>query len=158
MTQTTATPQPLATTPALSTIATYSDYLEAQAAVDLLSDQGFEVGAVRIVGHDLKSVELVTGRMNYGKAALYGAGSGAWLGLLLGLLMALFLPGAFFLAVLTAVVFGAIWGAIFGLIGFAVTGQQRNFRSHTATKASSYTLEVPTERAQSALQVLSAGR
>lgn len=162
MTQTSQTSQAAPTTPAapsgLATIATFSEYVDAQNAVDLLSDKGFDVGAMRIVGHDLKSVELVTGRMNYGKAALYGAGGGAWFGLMLGLLMAIFLPGAFFGPVLGAVVFGAVWGVIFGLIGFAMTGGTRNFRSRTATKASSYSVEVPVGRAQAALEILSAGR
>lgn len=72
--------------------------------------------------------------------------------------MAIFLPGAFLGPVLGAVVFGAIWGVIFGLISFAATGGARNFRSRTATKASSYSVEVPVERAQSALEILSAGR
>lgn len=152
------TPLVGASTPALATVATFTDYLDAQEAVDLLSDKGFEVGATRIVGHDLKSIELVTGRMTYGTAALYGAGSGAWFGLMLGLLLAIFLPGASFGPVLIAVVFGAVWGVIFGLIGFAMTGGARNFRSRSATKASSYSVEVPAERAQSALQLLSAGR
>ena len=96
--------------------------------------------------------------MTYGKAALYGAGAGAWFGLLLGLLMGMFTPGLFLAPLLSGIVFVAIWGVIFGLIGFAVTGQSRNFRSQTITKAASYSVEVPTPRAQSALQVLAAGR
>ena len=161
MTQTQPAPQtqPTPSGPSgLTTIATFGEYLPAQNAVDLLSDKGFEVGTVRIVGHDLKSVELVTGRMTYGRAALYGAGGGAWFGLMLGLVMAIFLPGVFFGPVLGAVVFGAVWGAIFGLIGFAMTGGARNFRSRTATTASSYSVEVPADRARAALEILDAGR
>lgn len=157
-------PQPTSGTPvftsapSMAKIAEFQDYHSAQEAVDLLSDTGFEVGATRIVGHDLKSVELVRGRMTYPKSALFGAGSGAWFGLLMGLLIALFVPGGVLWALLWAIVIGAVWGAIFGLMAFAATGQDRNFHSSTATKASSYSIEVPFERAQSALEILNRGR
>lgn len=144
--------------PSMAKIAEFQDYRAAQEAVDLLSDTGFEVGATRIIGHDLKSVELVRGRMTYPKSALFGAGSGAWFGLLIGLLMALFVPVGVLWTLLGAIVIGAVWGAIFGLIAFAATGQDRNFHSSTATKASSYTIEVPFDRAQSALEILNRGR
>jgi hypothetical protein len=38
--------------------------------VDRLSDVGFPVERVAIIGQDLKMVEQVTGRLNYGGAAL----------------------------------------------------------------------------------------
>lgn len=153
---TTSAPQLSASSsPYLATIAEYSEYPEAQAAVDRLSDNDFEVGAVRIVGHDLTSVEAVRGRMTYGRAALYGAGSGAWLGLLIGLLMSIFLIGAFFGPVIWSIIIGAVWGAIFGLLAFAATGNARNFSSSTAMTAGRYSVEVPTDRADAALQILS---
>ena len=58
-------------------IATYRTYLEAQRAVDYLSDEKFPVQHVSIVGTDLKMVERVTGRLTYGRVALAGALSGA---------------------------------------------------------------------------------
>lgn len=140
------------------TVAEYSDYSSAQAAVDLLSDSGYEVDTVQIIGHDLKRVEDVRGRMNYGKAALFGAGTGAWFGLLIGVLMSIFVLVGFLVTILGAVVIGAIWGAIFGLIAFAFTGGERNFHSQTATKASRYSIEVPQDRAQAALDLLTRGR
>lgn len=158
-TQTHAAEQAVPTTdPAMSTLATYSDYLGAQETVDLLSDKGYDVSAVRIVGHGLKSVELVTGRMTWGKAALYGAGGGAWFGLMLGLLLAIFVPFAFFGPVLSGILFGAVWGVVFGLIGFAATGDRRNFRSQRITQATSYSVEVPGIRLAAAQQILAAGR
>ena len=72
----------------------YTTYEEAQRLVDELSDAGFPVEHVRIVGHDFYSVEQVTGRLTKGRAALFGAGSGAWWGLLIGLLLTLFAAGA----------------------------------------------------------------
>ena len=64
-------------TPALirgQTIASFPDYAEAQRAVDYLSDNGFPVENITIVGSDLKQVERVLGRLTKWKAALAGAG------------------------------------------------------------------------------------
>ncbi|MBC7308050.1 MAG: magnesium transporter, partial [Dietzia sp.] len=74
-------------------IADYPTYLEAQKAVDYLSDHQFPVQLVTIVGVDLKMVERVTGRLSYPRVALAGAASGAWFGLFVGLLLSLFSPG-----------------------------------------------------------------
>ena len=52
------------------TIATTTDYAEAERIVDQLSDRGFPVERVAIVGHDLQAVEQVVGRMTWGRAAL----------------------------------------------------------------------------------------
>ena len=72
----------------------YTTYEEAQRLVDGLSDAGFPVERVRIIGHDMYSVEQVTGRLTKGRAALLGAGGGAWWGLLIGLLLAIFAANA----------------------------------------------------------------
>src|SRR5690349_5374796 len=66
------------------TIATTPDYAEAERIVDQLSDRGFPVERVAIVGHDLQVVEQVVGRMTWGRAALNGALSGAFPGVLVG--------------------------------------------------------------------------
>ena len=41
------------------TVASYDDYAEAERAVDYLSDHGFPVERVAIVGHGLRYVEQV---------------------------------------------------------------------------------------------------
>ena len=48
------------------TIASYPTYQEAERAVDHLSDQGFPVERVAIIGQDVRLVEQVTGRMGLG--------------------------------------------------------------------------------------------
>ncbi|MFE5589107.1 general stress protein [Streptomyces sp. NPDC056549] len=58
-------------------VASYKTYKEAERSVDHLSDQGFPVEGVAIIGQDLRLVEQVIGRMDYGRAALHGAASGA---------------------------------------------------------------------------------
>jgi hypothetical protein len=58
--------QPLLMTPAFAawnTVARFDDYETAQRAVDRLSDDGFPVETLDIVGSDLRLVERVTGRL-----------------------------------------------------------------------------------------------
>jgi hypothetical protein len=110
-----------------------------------LEDAKFPVEHVRVVGTGLRTVEQVTGRMTYGKAALYGAGSGAWVGLLLGLLLSIFTVGPWLSVALWAVVLGAIWGLVFGLIGHALTGGRRDFRSVQGLEAEAYDVLVESD-------------
>jgi hypothetical protein len=137
------------------TISSYANYLEAQAAVDTLSDAGFPVEHVNIVGRDIRIVESVTGRLTNGKAALNGAAGGAWFGLLLGVLLGIFLPGGAWIAlILSAVAFGAIWGAIFGFVGHWSTRGQRDFASQQRLEAGQYDILVDTAHAAEATRVL----
>jgi hypothetical protein len=121
----------------------YGTYEDAQRLVDQLSDAGFPVQHVRIVGHDFHSVEQVTGRLTKGRAALLGAGSGAWFGLLIGLLLSIFAVGPGVLAALLgSVLIGGFWGAAFGFAAHWATGGRRDFTSVTAMVAERYTVHV----------------
>jgi len=108
----------------------YDDYADAQRAVDYLSDEGFPVQNVLIVGTDLKQVERVTGRLTTPRVLIAGAASGAWLGLLVGLLLGIFAKGgAYFATVLTGIMLGVLFGAVWALIGYLATRGQRDFSS-----------------------------
>src|SRR5512139_2012202 len=89
-TRTCADSQPIAGSESRRVIATYPDYAGAERAVDWLSDQGFAVEHVAIVGKGLRSVEQVSSRMSGGRAALIGAGYGALIGALFALLFGIF--------------------------------------------------------------------
>src|SRR4051812_41114048 len=105
----------LALAGARRTVAAGAKYEDAERAVDWLSDQGFPVERVSIVGTGLRSVEQVLGRVTTGRAAAMGAAQGAWLGLLFGLLFGLFFSGAaFFGVVLYGLVAGILWGSVWG--------------------------------------------
>ena len=73
--------------PARQVIATFDDYADAEGAVDYLVDRQFEVNRLAIVGRDLQLIEQVTGKMNYGLAALRGAASGGLVGALIGVIL-----------------------------------------------------------------------
>jgi hypothetical protein len=115
-------------------VAEYPEYAQAEAAVDRLSDEGFPVEQVRIVGYGLTTIERVTGRLTNGKAALAGAVGGAWIGLLLGLLLGLFMPGVVWLVVLLASsALSAVWGALIGFITHWFTRGRRAWGRSVAT-------------------------
>ncbi|MFC0531255.1 general stress protein [Phytohabitans kaempferiae] len=136
------------------TVASYTDYPVAQHAVDHLSDNGFPVDRVAIVGTGLRMVERVTGRMTVAKAALSGAATGAWIGLLIGLLLGIFADRNWWWVILTALVLGTIWGAIFGAVAHALTGGGRDFSSVTGLQASEYALMIDADRADEAVRLL----
>ena len=68
-------------------VASYQTYAQARAGVDYLSDNGFDVSSITIVGTDLHLVERVRGRLTIARASLSGASSGALWGALIGMLM-----------------------------------------------------------------------
>lgn len=134
-------------------IATYPNYLEAQKLVDRLSDKGFPVQHVRIIGRGLHSVEQVITRMTTAKAALMGAASGAWFGLLVGLLLSLFTITDWWKPVLLALLLGVVWGAILGAAGQAATRGQRDFASAQRLEADDYEVEVDKAHAEEAMNI-----
>lgn len=120
-------------------IGVHDSYAGAQRQVDRLSDVGFPVQHLRILGAGLRSVEYVTGRLTTGRAALLGAGSGAWIGLFSGLLFALFAVGpAWIGAMLGAVVIGAGFGALFGFLSHRAQRGERDFSSVRGMEAARY--------------------
>ncbi|WP_168627003.1 general stress protein [Cryobacterium sp. BB307] len=136
----------------------FSNYREAAALVDKLSDDGFDVSRLRIVGTGLRSVEQITGRMTVAKAAGMGAIGGAWFGLLIGVIFGLFVIGiAWWAVLLFSVLLGALWGAIFGAIGQWSTRGQRDFSSVKTMEASSYSVMVDVTHADEARRMLGAG-
>jgi len=137
-------------------LATYDTYVEAQKAVDFLSDEGFPVQHVSIVGSDLRMVENVTGRLTRGRAAAAGAASGAWFGLFVGILLALFTAeGQSTLGlVLAGVLYGLVFGAIFGFTGHALTGGKRDFISRSKIVSSRYEISCVWAEADRGREVL----
>jgi len=124
---------------AWNTVASYSSYQEAQAAVDRLSDQGFPVENLDIVGSDLRTVERVTGRLTTGRATAAGAASGAWFRLFIGLLVGLFTRGPTWIGlIIGGLLIGAAWGAVFGFASHHATRGRRDFSSAQTLTASRY--------------------
>ncbi|RJK94206.1 general stress protein [Vallicoccus soli] len=137
-------------------VGTFDTYLEAQTAVDFLSDQEFPVQHVSIVGSDLRMVERVRGRLTRGRAALAGAGSGAWFGLFVGLLLSLFSSSetSDLGLIAAAVLYGLVFGAVFGFVGHALSGGRRDFTSTSKIVSSKYDVVCTWAEADRAREVL----
>ncbi len=137
-------------------VGSYDSYADAQQAVDLLSDEGFPVERVTIVGTGIRYVEQVAGRLTTGRAALAGAGQGVFLGLLFALLLGIFftVAGAFFAVLIYGVVLGAVFGALFGAVGHWATGGRRDFASVAGMSADRYEVMADAEVADEALRIL----
>lgn len=124
------------------TVAAFPTYEQAQYAVDALSDRRFPVDQLTIVGSNLRSIERVTGRRDFLRAAVDAALSGALIGALIGWLLGLFslvepLVSAILLA-LWGVLIGGVVGALVGLIGHALTRGRRDFSSVSSVQADRY--------------------
>lgn len=134
-------------------LASFQAYDEAQALVDRMSDGGFPVEHLSIVGDGVRTVEHVTGRMTKGRAALAGAGSGAWLGAFVGLLFLIFTVGPLWLwiwVLLLPILIGALFGAVFGFVAHSSTRGRRDFSSVHTLVASRYDVFVSNEHAEAA--------
>ena len=137
-------------------VASYATYLEAQKAVDHLSDKAFPVQLVTIVGTDLRLVERITGRLTYARVAGAGAMSGAWFGLMISLLYWIFTPSGEF-PLLAGVLIGAAFGILFAIVSYAFTGGKRDFTSASQVVASRYAVLCEPGHAGQAGQLLAEG-
>ena len=135
----------------------YASYLEAQKLVDRLAKANFTVKGLSIVGNDLKTVERITGRLTYARAALTGAASGAWLGLFFGLLLVLFSPEPDFAFLFAAGFIGAGFGMIFGIVSYTISRRRRDFSSTNQVLAGSYQVIIDPSQTARARQALAGG-
>lgn len=139
-------------------VATFTEYRQAQRAVDFLADREFPVQRLAIVAEGIRLVEQVTGRVGYAQAALQGAASGAVVGFFFGFIFGLFdlidpIVSAFLLA-LYGLVFGAVVGAIMGVIAQALSSGQRDFSSVSGMQADRYNVMADAEVAAEAERLL----
>ena len=144
------------TLPEGTAVASFRTYLEAQKAVDHLSDEAFPVQALTIVGDDLRMVERVTGRLTYGRVAVGGLMSGAWFGLFIGLLLSMFSGDGSSFPIVAAVLMGAAFATMFSLISYALTRGRRDFTSQSQIVATRYTVLCHAQHAGRAREMLTA--
>ena len=120
-------------------VASYQTYAQARAAVDFLSDSGFDVSSITIVGTDLHLVERVTGRMTIARASMSGASSGALWGALAGMLMSAGQnAGGTGAWVVGGIVVGALAGMALSALAFLIRGRSRDLVSSQQVVALRY--------------------
>lgn len=133
-------------------------YATAQKAVDFLSDQGFPVQSLEIIGTELRSVERITGRLTRGRIAAAGALSGLWIGLFVGIAFTLFSnrnqPGFLVTTPLLEALFGLLWSQL----GYSTVTRHgtRDFASVNQVVATKYEVLVEHTQAARARELLAA--
>ena len=147
------TAQAFPTLPKGDVLGTYDSYPDAQRVVAKLAEADFPVNQLSIVGNDLKTVERVTGKLTYGRAAIAGALSGLWLGIFFGIVLTLFSPSAGGL-ILAAAIIGAAFGMLYGIVSFAITKRQRDFTSVHQVLATNYQIVVEPQLVGQARRIL----
>lgn len=148
-------PASLPTPPKGWPIGSYPTYVEAQRAVDYLSDQEFPVQQVTIVGVDLMQVERVTGRLTWPKVLGGGVLTGAWLGIFIGLVLGFFSPtGSPWGALITGLIAGVFFGLITSAIPYAMARGTRDFSSTMQLVAGRYDVLCDPQNAEKARDLL----
>jgi hypothetical protein len=135
-------------------LGTYDTYPEAQAIVDRLAKAEFAVSQLSIVGNDLKSVERVTRKLSWSRAALEGALSGAWFGLFVAVLLTFFSPTINWGVFGAAVLIGAASGMLFRLVSYGISRRSRDFESTNQVLASNYQVLVDPSQLSQAQEAL----
>ena len=111
-------------------VASYQTYAQARAGVDFLSDYGFDVSSITIVGTDLHMVERVTGRLTIARASMSGASSGGLWGALAGMFMSAGQnAGGTGTWVVGGIVIGALVGMALSALAFILRGRNRDLLS-----------------------------
>jgi hypothetical protein len=123
-------------------LGTFDSYEDAQKTVDYLSDKQFPVQNLAIVGTDLRQVERVTGRKDWGTVVNQGLANGLSMGLIFGVMALIFYPAQSNVYLITAVAIAAaaLISVVIGLIAYAVTRGRRDFTSISQVIATHYEL------------------
>jgi len=137
-------------------IASFDRYEDAQELVDWLSNVGFPVERLTIVGRDLELVERATGRLDAGRSALYGGLSFIPIAILFGWLFGVFFaPDA--VSLITTILYwllvGIVVGAVYGLLSYVLINRgERNFVSLSGIHAQQYDVLVDASSVGEALR------
>ena len=136
----------------------FENYGDAKKLVDRLLEGGLPPKALSIVGDGLQSVERITARYGYGRAALNSALTGSWIGLFIGLLVASFGTTVSVSPLLAGAVTGAGFGMIVGMVLYSTQRATRpTFRSVHQIIAENYRVVVDENLQGIARRVMSEG-
>lgn len=123
-------------------IADYATYQGAQQAVSQLIQGDIPARDIAIVGHGLRSVETVTGRLGYAAAARSGAINGILLGLLFSAIFVLGTPNAAIQLFIGVMFVGIAIGMLLSLVTYGILRRRRDYTSVTQVIADRYEVTV----------------
>jgi xanthosine utilization system XapX-like protein len=133
---------PLGTATTGQTVASFPTYEAAQKAVSALIGAEIPARDIAIVGHDLRSVERVTGRLGYAEAARSGAINGLLLGMLFSAILVLGSPSVPIQAFVGVLFVGIAIGMLLSLITYSLVRRRRDFASVMQVVAERYDVTV----------------
>lgn len=148
----------LASVPSGAELARVESYLEAKKLIDRLLEGGLPPASLSIVGEGLRSVERITARYGYGRAAVSSALTGSWIGLFVGLIVVTLGLDMTLAPLLAGIVIGAGLGMIVGMGLYSAQRTSRpTYRSMHQVIASHYAVIVDNEHQGRAKRVLADG-
>jgi hypothetical protein len=129
-------------------VAEFGQYHQATAYVEKLISKNFPAGMIAIVGKDLRSVERVRGKLSYGRIALSGALTGAWLALIVAFVFGASIPGVDGTvgatgSYISSVLIGAGVGMLWSVLRYSMNRSKRGFLSQQQIVAATYQVQVP---------------
>lgn len=136
------------------TVASYDEYDAAQKAVGKLIEAEVPAREISIVWAGLRAVEMITGRLGYGRAAWSGALNGAMLGLLFGAVYTLVTPEATLQLLVGFLLVGMALGMLMRLLSYRMVRRRRDYSSATSPVADHYEVAVKAAHMATARRVL----
>ncbi|WP_105565401.1 general stress protein [Microbacterium halophytorum] len=136
------------------TVASYDEYEAAQKAVGKLIEAEVPAREISIVWAGLRAVEMITGRLGYGRAAWSGALNGAVLGLLFGAIYTLVTPQATLQLLVGFLLVGMALGMLMRLLTYRMVRRRRDYSSATSPVADHYEVAVQAAHIATARRVL----
>lgn len=136
------------------TVATYKKYEGAQKAVSTLIEKNVPARDIAIVGSGLRSIEKVTGKLGWGRAALQGAINGTIMGLLFAAFVVIWSPGSDIALLGGILLVGVSVGMMFRVIGYMIVRRRRDYASIMAVAAEHYEVTVSAQHTTSAREAL----
>lgn len=136
-------------------VAVYDQYEDAQRAVDYLADSKFPVENLAIVGTDLKSMERVTGSLNWGKVLAAALLNSLLWAIGFAFLMSVLFRSPLLSSFLWALVVFALFNLVTTAASYGMSRGQRDFTSKTRIVATHYEILGEREVANHARAILS---